>query len=158
MINRKKIALLLFILLIATILLAVGYFAISRYFASWQLKPSSASNVSENFVYAMMTNDLVKAKKISDPSVWQEIEAWILNHAEVTCAKSPILNENHLFSSGHYNEKNNTWALSVTYSIPCGTLNYCFSIARILLEQMDGRWIVTGWGNMVEVQKSNCYQ
>ena len=127
-------------IILLALLLAYGIFRNSS--KLFPVKEETSFGVSYNFAQALRVNDKA-AYDLTTPSNWQRLDEWMESH---TVKKCSFINEDQINIGVEENKHDLRFYCSVD-GIP---RFYCFDVLDIETEEIEGRHIVIGWGEILE--------
>ena len=122
--------------------------------------PDDPDSIAFSFAGALYDNNVKLAQALTEPTLWPEIDRWVNEHQVINCYTSFEDAIEYYSSAGPEGGTGSSDpGLRYRAHIPrwCTEQQtwYCFSVHGIILEQREGKWVITKWGKVIEIWDSS---
>jgi hypothetical protein len=117
---------------------------------------SNESEIALAFFNSLLMNDVSLAKSLATEDLYSEIDQWALRHTVFSCPFAWIFTNADFLegtTGGGTGICLEQYLCSYYEDYACYRSNirvYYFSMNDITLKQIEGNWVVTGWGEVCE--------
>lgn len=105
--------------------------------------------LAEELTYAFIEGDLERAKSVTVPEQWDELEKQMSGRKPFECLE-PDWEDTGLSGSGFYNDAEDEVSWGFLYQCASYRTPYSFQINDILIKKVGNVWKVHSWGTICE--------
>ena len=140
--NRTRFSI---IIAIVTVFVVGLWLAIGRTTSEPPSMPTSITQAGISFAGALQENNQI-AYELSVRELWPKIDEWMATHTAQYCDSYPFENYG---GGGRGNDQRGSEDVFVQCKLENGDIYY-FEVYDIEVEFIDGKYLVTSWGDVIE--------
>jgi len=108
--------------------------------------------VASELVDALVAADLKRAKRVTVPEQWDQLETWMDGRKAIRCRGRGADFDDPWGpgGGGWHDAARNEWNYGLVYQCPDRYTPYCLAVNDILIIETEDGWRVASWGRMCE--------
>lgn len=110
------------------------------------------SSVARELVDAFVAADAARAKAVTTPERWDEIEEWMKERQPILCLEGEW-DTTGTGGSGYHDTANNEWTFGFGYQCASQSTPHCLTVKSILVKNAEDGWKVYDWGKICEASE-----